>query len=102
MKIKFFKIKKDYRKENFEINSDVYWKILVIFFTLTIFTSFIFAYNIFIQTNKDDVPVFENNNDKIGNKEKENMKDVLEYFSNREKKSEEIMNSSVSVVDPSL
>ena len=39
---------------------------------------------------------------KIGNKEKEKIKDVLEYFAEREKKSVEILNSKTSVIDPSI
>ena len=102
MKIKFFKIKKDYRKEDFKIKADIYWKILVIFFALVIFGFFIFAFNLFIQTNKEDVPIIQNNNDKIGNNEKEKIKDALKYFSERENKSNEILNSTLPIIDPSL
>ena len=102
MKIKFFKIKKDYRKENFKIVSDIYWKILIIFLALAIVASFIFAFNLFRQTNKEGSLITENNNGKIENKEKEKIKDVLGYFSEREKKSAEILNSTVVAIDPSL
>jgi hypothetical protein len=102
MKIKFFKIKKSYKKENFKINPHIYWEILVIFSGLSIIVSFVFAYNLFIETNKEDNSVIENNSVKIGNKEEEKIKDALQYFAEREKKSAEIFNSPSLVVDPSL
>ena len=102
MKIKFFKIKKDYRKEDAKINPDIYWKILVIILFLAIVTSFVFAYNVFQQINKDDVAIVQNNDEKIGNKEKVKIGDALKYFSEREKKSNEILNSPSVVADPSL
>lgn len=101
-KIKFFKIKKSYKKENFKVNPNIYWEILVIFSLLAIIVSFIFAYNLFIQTNKEDSGTTENNSGKVGNTEKERIKNALDYFSQREKKSMEILNSPAPVVDPSL
>lgn len=101
-KIKFFKIKKSYKKENFKVNPNIYWEILVIFSLLAIIISFIFSYNLFIQTNKNNVGILKNDNGKTVNTEKERIKNALDYFSQREKKSTEILNSPVPVVDPSL
>ena len=102
MKIKLFKIKKNYRKEVFKINPNTYWKVLVIFSGFLMIISFIFAYNLFRQTNKEDVPVVVNNTQKIGDKEEEKIKNALDYFSLRAQKSAEILNSPSTVVDPSL
>ena len=102
MKIKLFKIKKRYEKEIFKINPSIYWKVLVIFSALLMIGSFVFAYNLFTQTNKEDSLIVGNNTQKIGNKEEEKIKDALEYFSEREKKSVEILNSTIPIVDPSL
>ena len=102
MKIKFFKIKKNYRKEGAKINPDIYWKILVTILFLAIVASFIFAYNIFKETNRDDIVIIQNNDDKMGNKEKIKIGDALKYFSEREKKSNEILNSPLVISDPSL
>lgn len=102
MKIKFFKIKKDYKKENFKINFNFYWKIVVILFFLSVVASFAFAYNLFMEVNKEDSSMIEKNSVKIGDKEKEKIKDILEYFAEREKKSIEILNSKTSIIDPSL
>jgi len=104
MKTNFFKLKlkKNYKKENFKIEPGVYWEIMIIFLFLLIIVSFVFAYNLFIQTNKEDVLTVQNNSQELGNKEESKIKDVLNYFAEREKKSTEILNSSSSVVDPSL
>jgi uncharacterized membrane protein SpoIIM required for sporulation len=102
MKIKFFKIKKDYKKENYKINPNIYWKVTLIVLFFLMVGSFIFSYNLFVKTNKDEEINTENNSDKIGNKEEEKIKDALEYFSEREKKSAEILNSSSTIVDPSI
>ena len=102
MKINFLKIKKDYRKEDAKINPDIYWKILVIILFLAIVISFIFAYNLFQHTNKDDIVIEQKNDDKMGNKEKVKIGDALKYFSERERKSNEILNSPSVIADPSL
>lgn len=102
MKIKLFKIKKDYQKENFKINLDFYWRGIIIFSLLSVIASFAFAYNIFTEINKEDSSMIEKDNIKIGDKEKEKIRDILEYFAEREKKSIEILNSKTSIIDPSL
>ena len=102
MKTKFFKIKKIFKKENFEINPDIYWRVVVIVFLLLTIASFVFAYNLFVQINDGDISSTQNNSEKVGNKEKGKIEDALNYFSEREKKSTEILNSSSSIVDPSL
>ncbi len=102
MKINFLKIKKVYKKESFKINSSIYWNFLVVFALLVMIISFVFAYELFLKTSKEDVQVNTFNNMKIGNKEKEKIGKALEYFSEREKKSVEILNSPVPVVDPSI
>lgn len=102
MKIKFLKIKKNYQKENFKINPNIYWEVIVVLSLLLIIASFIFAYFFFIKINEEYNLITENGNIKIGDREKEKIKNALEYFSEREKKSTEILNSPTSIVDPSL
>jgi hypothetical protein len=102
MKIKFFKIKKDYKKENYEVNFNTYWKIIVIFSFLALVASFIFAFNFFTQTNKEGDLTFGKNSGEISNTEKERVKNAIDYFSEKEKKSIEILNSLPAVIDPSL
>ncbi len=102
MEIKFLKIKKNFRKENPKINPEIYWKVVIILAFLLMIASFIFAYNLFVETNKDDFQAIENNNVQTGNKEKTRIENALEYFSLRAKKSNEILNSPTSIVDPSL
>ncbi len=102
MKIELFKIEKNYRKENFEINPGIYWKTIMVLAFLAISTLLVFSYNLFIQTNKENTSVVGKKDNKNENKEKEKIKNALEYFSEREKKSIEILNSPVPIVDPSL
>ena len=102
MKIKLFKIEKNYRKENFEINPDIYWKMIMVLAFLVIITSLVFSYNLFVQTNKDNISIVEKKDNKNENKEKEKIRNALEYFSEREKKSIEILNFPVPIVDPSI
>jgi hypothetical protein len=102
MKIKIFKVKKDYKKEDFRVNSSAFWKFIVIFSLLLIMGAFAYSYGLFLRINEEEVLKIEVNNDKIGNKEAEKIKNALDYFSEREKKSIEILNSTPAVVDPSL
>lgn len=102
MDIKFLKIKKNYKKDDFKINPSIYWKGIIFFSFLAIVASSVFAYNLFIEVTKEDTLNVKENMLKVGNKEKEKIRDVLEYFAEREKKSIEILNSKTSVIDPSI
>ena len=102
MKIKIPKIKKNYKKENFEINPNLYWRLIVsIFFVLTIL-SFVFGISIYKQITKGDTIISGNGSKKVEQEKKVRINKVLEYFSEREKKSAEIIQSPLPVVDPSL
>jgi hypothetical protein len=102
MKIELFKTKKNYKKEDYKVNVNVYWKIIILFSFFALSASFLFAYNFFIETNKEENLTPERNKKKMSVYEKERIKKVIEYFSEREKKSAEILDVSISVIDPSL
>jgi len=101
MQIKFFKIKKSFKKHGLTFKPDFYWQLIVLTVFILVLASFLFGYYLFMQINKESVLSIES----IGRQEtikKERLKKVLEYFSLREKKSIKILNSPAPVVDPSL
>lgn len=101
MKIEIFKKKNNYKKEDFRIKPDLYWKLilcLVFFITLA---SFAFGFYLFLQVNKEFV-LPANSGGQIETVDKERIEKVLEYFRVREERSDEILNFPPSVIDPSL
>lgn len=101
MQIKFFKTKKNFKKKNLELNPYLYWKLIVLSAIILTTGAFVFGYYTFIQTQEDSTDSIKNS---INKKpiEKERIEKVLDYFSLREKKSVQIINSPSPVVDPSL
>ncbi|MEI7765529.1 MAG: hypothetical protein WCI93_03000 [bacterium] len=102
MKKNFFKRKNKYKKEDFKINIDLFWRSLIVVTLLLIAISFLFAYNLFKQVSGEQNLLVDQNSQKISSKEKEKIKNALDYFSEREKISAEILSSPAHVVDPSL
>ncbi len=102
MKKNLFKIKKNFQKENFKTEPDIFWMGIVIVSFLVILGSFIFAYNLFVEVNKETSVTDQPGTQKISSKEKEKIKSALDYFSEREKNSTEILNSQNHITDPSL
>ena len=101
MNLNFLKKKKKFKKGGLGIKPDLYWKyILCIAFLLIIF-SCAFGLYLFMEINKESVlPVININEQNIVKKER--IDKVLEYFSEREKKSLQILNSPSPIIDPSL
>lgn len=104
MKINIFniKIKKKLKKENFQLKSNFYWKIVLCIMFLMILGSFIFGFFLSMKTNREAVLLNEDISRQTDMARKERIEKVLEYFSEREKKSADILNPSSSIVDPSL
>ncbi len=101
MQIKFFKIKKSFKKHDLAFSSDFYWQLIVFIAVILILTSFAFGYYLFVQVDKETVISVDDTSGQPVIK-KERLDKVLKYFSLREKKSNEILNSPSPVVDPSL
>lgn len=101
MEIKFFKFKKNFGKKNLQLYPNFFWKLIVCLMLILVSFSFIFGYYLFIQVREEPTFPTEDMNKKQ-TPEKEKLGKVLEYFSDREKKSVEILNSPAPVVDPSL
>ena len=102
MKINFFTVQKKFKKESFTIDPNVYWKFVIFLAFIVIFVSFGFSFYLFKDV-KTEVNIKTGeyiNNNKIT--KKESIEKVLEYFSIREKKSKDIINSELHIIDPSL
>jgi len=102
MKTKIFKIKRKFRKGGLRVNPDTSWEIIVCVAFVIIIASFIFSFNLFGRVNKEFAAPTGDNSGQIDIVKKERIEKALEYFSEREKKSAEILNSPAPIVDPSL
>ena len=102
MDIKIFKTKKHFKKADSFINLDIYWKFILVLGFLLILTSLFFGLYIFMQTNEEFVLASDNSVGKIKIVKKERIDAALQYFTEREQKSTEILNSRSAVTDPSL
>lgn len=102
MDIKIFKNKKSFKKGGFHSNPNISWE-FVLWGSLTlVLASFVFGFYLFAQTNKEFILPATDAGRQIPTINKDRILKVLNYFSEREKKSVEILNSSTLVVDPSL
>ncbi|MFA6524562.1 MAG: hypothetical protein WC264_03325 [Candidatus Paceibacterota bacterium] len=103
MKIKFFKIKNNFAKEGrFQEKPDFFWKIALYLGFILAIIFFILGFFIFKQVDKELILSEEDNSGKSKVIQKERVKEALEYFKEQEKKSEEILNYSFTIIDPSL
>lgn len=102
MKIKFFKKEKSFKKKESTFNLNLYWEIALFGASIMILSSFFFGYILFTQTNQDSASLNNNISGQVPTVSKDRFKKVLEYFSLREQKSADILNSPVSIIDPSL
>ena len=101
MEIKFLKKKKKFRKGGLGIKPDLYWRYILYITFVLIFIFCIFGLYLFIKTSQEPILPIANVNGQDTIK-KERINKVLEYFTEREKKSTEILNSPSPIVDPSL
>jgi hypothetical protein len=96
------KVEKKFKKEKFNINPNTIWKIILCLALVLIFASFVFGFNLFEQINKGFSTPAEETKGQIKIVQKKRIEKVLEYFTEREKKSIEILNTPAPFVDPSL
>jgi len=102
MKIKLFKKENNFKKKNFQLNPNLYWKIAVGGAFVVILLSFFFGYRLFMRINQESVLPVANEGGQIPMVNKDRIEKVLNYFSEKEKKSIKILNSPAPFVDPSL
>lgn len=101
MQIKIFKIKKSFKKGGIHINPDIYWGLSLFIAFIVVLFSVIFGFYLFKKINKGLI-ISTDNNTQVQIINKERIDNVLQYFSERKNKSDEILNSPAPVVDPSL
>ena len=102
MKIKIPKIKKSFRKGGFHTNPNISWEIVLGLALVLILASFIFGFYLFTQVSRESVLPTTDSDKQIPMVDESRLEKALDHFSERERKSAEILNSSVPVVDPSL
>lgn len=102
MKIKIFKKEKSFKKGGFHTNPDICWEVVLYVAFALVVGILVFSFFLFKKTNKEFVTPAESSLSQTKTIKKERIEKVLEYFSEREKKSTGILNSSPQLVDPSL
>ncbi len=108
MQIKLFKKEKSFKKatESLWSHINLFWKLAVCFVLVATIFAFAFGYYFFKQINKEinKEPVFKTAGaiSQVETIKKEKISEILEYFSLRQKKSNQILNSPASFADPSL
>jgi hypothetical protein len=105
MKIKFFKKENNFKKEKESLwwNINLYWKLTVSIMFAIFFLAFFFGYYLFMRINKEhSIISVSGTSNQAGTVKKERIDKALQYFSLREQKSKQILNSPAPVIDPSL
>lgn len=100
--LKIFKKKKSWKKNEFEINPNQYWRYLLLLVVVVIAGSFVFGFIIY--NNIKDEPLYAPNTgaEKERTDQKNRILEMLEYFDARQVKSDAIIVNPSPVVDPSL
>ena len=101
MQIKFFKKEKKFKKGGSSLNLNLYWKLAIYFMFVTALLAFFFGLYLFMKINNEPVISSGATGEQIETVKRERIEKVLEYFSERKKKSIEILNFPSPVVDPS-
>lgn len=100
--LNFLKPKKVFKKDNFVINPNIYWRIVICIGLVVVFSSLGYGFYLFKSISQEpEVPESNvvNNAKKIS---KERFEKIEQYFYSREKKSLEILNSPLLIKDPSV
>ncbi len=100
--LQFLKPKLVYKKDNFVINPNIYWRVVIYIGLVAIFGSFGYGFYLFKDISKEpEIPESNivNNAKKI---KKDRFEKVIEYFATKEKKSLEILSSPLLIKDPSV
>ena len=100
--LKFFKKEKKFKKESSGFNPNLYWKLAVCFIFVVILSAFFFGYYLFVKIDRKPILQVGNSSGQVETIKKERIEKVLEYFSSQKQKSNQILNSSAPVIDPSL
>jgi hypothetical protein len=102
MKLEIFKKRKEFNKKKSGVNPNRYWKLTILVTIIVLILAFVFDYYLFTQINQELVVPVVSDNNQVGIVNTNRIKKALDYFSEREQKSTQILNSPAPVVDPSL
>ena len=102
MKIDFFKKENNFKKKEFAFKPNFYWKFTLLGTLLMVILVSFFGYYLFEQINKEFVLPTISDNGQVPTINTDRIEKVLNIFSERETKSNQILNSPAPVVDPSL
>ncbi len=102
MKIKFFKKENNFKKKDFELNPNLYWSFSLIFLLIIIILSFILGYFLLKKVDKDLAPSNESAVTQTPLIDHSRIDTVLFFFSEREKRSNQILQTPTPILDPSL
>jgi len=102
MKINFFKKENNFKKKEFSFHPNFFWRITLAGTAILILLSFVFSYSLFVKINQEPVLSSANEGGQLEKISQDRIKKVLNYFSEREKKSNQMLNSPSPIVDPSL
>jgi uncharacterized membrane protein YhaH (DUF805 family) len=99
--IEFLKKKKKFTKSDSRLRPDLYWRYILLITFILVLLSFVFGFFLFLDVteDRDFSAIILSEKDTL---KKEKINSVLEYFQERENKSNEILNSPSMVIDPSL
>lgn len=101
MKIKIFKKDNSFKKKDFQLNPNFYWKLVLFFVLLFTLASLVFGYYRFLRLNQEPILEITGNSGQVPKINKDRILKVLNYFLERDKKSIQILNTPAPVVDPS-
>lgn len=103
MEIKFFKKKNSFRKrQKWWFNFNFYWELAVGILFVAVVSLAVFGYLFFMEINKEIAAKEPSAAEQVQTVKKERIDNVLEYFSVKQQKSDQILDFSFSAVDPSL
>jgi hypothetical protein len=102
MKIEIFKNKKKFKKGGFHTNPNIGWGIILLVTLFLTVLFLVFGIYLFVNTNKETTVPEADTGSHIKIVKKDRIDKVLEYFSSRENKSSDVLNSPSPLIDPSL
>jgi hypothetical protein len=101
MKIEFFKKKNSFKKKGGTPAPGVYWKYAFLGTFVIMILAFIFSYNLFANINQEDVVSVSSQSGQAEMIDKGRLEKALNYFSDRQNTSTQILSQPAPVVDPS-
>jgi len=101
IKIKIPKAKKSFKKGSLVINPEAYWNAILLVGMIIVLFAFAFGFVLFRKVSRDPGSALEGTpNGTLVREEK--LRDTLEYFRERARKSAEVTANPSPLIDPSL